>query len=285
MIWVIDLDFIAQQDQFIKFIESYNTYLRPAYWIAENNDDESLINVKKKGNSFKLYSLDNICQSRSIFWKNEPNITPKTTDALWFKKGDNGDFFIYLIEFKGDKIENKSTKQRFEEYINDLKEIRDKTDNSFEKKETQKLINKIEPFYKKYSDSMLNSLVLKPLETITTSLPLIYKDYYGKNKENDGVEYMDMKDFLRKATINYYVVIFCDGDKEDNPFKTSTFTKTMGNEIVNEIPRNDDSDLKENYKNNLNTYYERYKKAKIFNFYDYLDPSQVNMFIQDTFVE
>ena len=132
---------------------------------------------------------------------------------------------------------------------------------------------------------MLNSLVLKPLETITTSLPLIYKDYYGKNKENDGVEYMDMKDFLRKATINYYVVIFCDGDKEDNPFKTRTFTKTMGNEIVNEIPRNDDSDLKENYKNNLNTYYERYKKAKIFNFYDYLDPSQVNMFIQDTFVE
>lgn len=285
MIWVIDLDFIAQQDQFIKFIESYNTYLRPAYWIAENNDDESLINVKKKGNTFKLYSLDNICQTRSIFWKNEPNITPKTTDALWFKKGDNGDFFIYLIEFKGDKIENKSTKQRFEEYINDLKEIRDKTNNSFEKKETQKLINKIEPFYKKYSDSMLNSLVLKPLETITTSLPLIYKDYYGKNKENDGVEYMDMKDFLRKATINYYVVIFCDEDKEDNPYRTRTFTKTIGNEIVNEIPRNDDSDLKENYKNNLNTYYERYKKAKIFNFYDYLDPSQVNMFIQDTFVE
>lgn len=285
MIWVIDLDFIAQQNQFIKFIESYNAYLWPAYRIAENNDDESLINVKKKGNRFKLYSLDNICQSRPIFWKNKPNITPKTTDALWFKKDDNGDFFIYLIEFKGDKIENKSTKQKFKEYIDDLKEIRDKTDNYFEKEETQKLINKIEPFYNKYSDSMLNSLVLKPLETITTSLPLIYKDYYGKNKENDGVEYIDMNDFLRKATINYYVVIFCDKDKEYNPYRTRTFTKTMGNEIVNEIPKNDNLDLKENYKNNLNTYYERYKKAKIFNFYDYLDPSQVNIFIQDTFVE
>ena len=282
---MINLNFIAQQNQFIKFIESYNEYLWPAYRIAEKNDDKSLINVKKDGNCFKLYSLDNICQSRSIFWKNEPNITPKTTDALWFKKGGGGKFFIYLIEFKGDKIDNKSTKQRFKDYIKELKRNKKYALNDIDKREIQNVINNILPFYNKYSDSMLNSLVLKPLETITTSLPLIYMDYYGKNKKNDGVEYIDMKDFLRKAIINYYVVIFCDKDKEDNPHRVRTFAKTTGNEIINEIPQKDDLELKENYKNNLNTYYERYKKAKIFNFYDYLDPSQVNMFIKDTFVE
>lgn len=190
---------MEQQDQFKRFLKSYDNFLRPAYIIAQNNDDNTILNVKKIGSHFKFYSLDNICQSRTIFWKDTPiDFTPKTTDAIWFKRLDNGLFFIYLIEFKGDKIKNKSTKFRFKKYLEELEKKRDEAWNPIDQREINEIINKITPFYNKYSDSMLNSLVLKPLETITTSIPLIYKDYYDKNKDKDEVKFINIVDFLKK---------------------------------------------------------------------------------------
>lgn len=292
------MDFIEQQKQFEMFLKSYEDYLRPAYMIAQNNDDETILNVKKIGSHFRLFSLDSICQTRKIFWKySSINFTPKTTDAIWFKPGDDGSFFIYLIEFKGDKIKNKSTKSRFKEYLEELENDRDQAWNPIDKREINKIINKITPFYNKYSDSMLNSLVLKPLETVTTTIPLIYKDYYLNNKDNDNVKFIDIVDFLKGAVINYYVVLFPDDNpkideeneiNEYNPFRNRTNAKTLGDTIVEGVythSQRDDIELKESYENILNSYYERYKQAEIINRYEFMATDEFNAFVSQSFDE
>ena len=58
----------------------------------------------------------------------------------------------------------------------------------------------------KFSDKMLNGLAAKPLETVTISLPLIYEEYYEKNK--DKVGYLDIRTFLRKSKILLYLFQF-----------------------------------------------------------------------------
>lgn len=286
---------MEQQDQFKRFLKSYDNFLRPAYIIAQNNDDNTILNVKKIGSHFKFYSLDNICQSRTIFWKDTPiDFTPKTTDAIWFKRLDNGLFFIYLIEFKGDKIKNKSTKFRFKKYLEELEKKRDEAWNPIDQREINEIINKITPFYNKYSDSMLNSLVLKPLETITTSIPLIYKDYYDKNKDKDEVKFINIVDFLKKAIIKYYVVLFPDDNpiideeneiNEYNPIENRLKAKITGNAIVDGVfsSENDDIELKESYEKILNTYYERYKQADIINEYKFMATDEFNHFVSELF--
>ena len=288
------MDFQEQQIQFKKFIKSYDDYLRPAYMIAESNDDETILNIKKIGSHFKFYSLDDICKTRSIFWKDTPfDITPKTTDAIWFDEGENGSFYIYLIEFKGDKIRNKSTKSRFKDYLDLLEEKRCQALNPIDEREIRDVINNITPFFNKYSDSMLNSLVLKPLETVTTSLPLIYRDYYDKNKDETDVEDMDFVDFLKKSVIKYYVVLVPDDNPEIdedneintyNPIRNRANANIAGNTVVEELHHSsDDVELKESYKKILNSYYERYKKEEIIDEYRFLATDEFNKFVSESF--
>ena len=290
------MESVDSQEQFQMFLNSYKDYLRPAYMIAQNNDDDTILNVKKIGSHFRLFSLDNICQTRSIFWKNTfVDFTPKTTDAIWFEKGDDGSSFIYLIEFKGDKIKNKSTKFRFKKYLDELEEKRNQALNPIDEREIRDVINSITPFYNKYSDSMLNSLVLKPLETVTTSIPLIYKDYYLKNKDDDNVKFINIVDFLKDAIINYYVVLFPDDNpeideeneiNEYNPFRNRTNAKTVGDAIVEEVQvnsENDDIELKDSYEKILNSYYERYKQAEIINQYKFMATDEFNSFVSELF--
>lgn len=268
------MNFIEQQELFCEFLESYHPYFKRAHIIAENNDDESILNARSVGNNYKFYALDNICQTRSLFIRSEINFTPKTIDAIRFKKCDDGRFYIYLIEFKGDKIKNRTSKAKFKEYLDDLKHKRDHALNSIECEETNEIINNIEPLYNKYSDSLLNSLVLKPLETVTTALPLIYRDFCQSNNPSKT---FDIVEFLRNAIIKYYVVLIPDDDT--NPFRTRTDAKTLANEVVNE----NDSELTENYGDNLKTYYERYKQAGIINSYKFMDTREFNTFVLDIF--
>ena len=147
--------------------------------------------------------------------------------------------------------------------------------NSIEKEEIQNIINRITPLYNKYSDSLLNSLALKPLETVTTAIPLIYKDYCQKNTPE---ETFDIVDFLRNSKINYYVVLIPDDDT--NPFRTRTNAKTTSNTIVN---NKNDLELTENYETNLKTYYERYKQAGIIDSYKFMDTREFNNFVLEIF--
>ncbi len=211
-----------------------------------------------------------------LFIKSEINFTPKTIDAIGFKKCENGSFIIYLIEFKGDKIHNKTSKAKFKQYLDELKQKHDNALNFIEEEEIQDILNHIEPLYHKYSDSLLNSLALKPLETVTTALPLIYKDYCENNNPR---EIFDIVEFLRKTVINYYVVLI--PDDETNTFRTRTAAKTLANAVVD---GDVDLELRENYENNLKTYYERYKQAGIIDSYKFIDTSEFNTFVLDIFM-
>lgn len=269
---------VKQQDLFIEFMESFDVYLKKAHVIAESNDDESILNVKSMGNNYLFYSLDNISQTRSLFFTCEVNFIPKTVDAIRFKKCEDGRFIIYLIEFKGDKIHKKTAKRDFYDYIKQLEDERDHALNSFERDEKQDILNHIKPLYSKYSDSLLNDLVLKPLECVTVALPLIYKDYLNKHKKQ---EIFDMVDFLRKSVINYYVVVIPEDD--ENTFRTRTNAKTVGDAVVDEDITEDDDELTKDYESNLKTYYERYKQAGIINSYKFMDTSEFNNFVLTTF--
>ena len=270
------MDFNKQQKLFLDFFKTYDNHLKKAHIIAENNDDESILNTRTIGNNYTFYSLDTICQTRSLFIGSEINFTPKTIDAMRFKKYENGLFYIYLIEFKGDKLRNKTSKAKFKEYLDDLKQKVENPLNFIEKEETQNIINHIEPLYNKYSDSLLNNLALKPLETVTTAIPLIYKDYC---ENNNPEEIFDIVEFLRKTVINYYVVLIADD--ETNTFRTRTAAKTLANAVIDDEK---DLELKENYESNLKTYYERYKQAGIINSYRFMDTSEFNTFVLDIFM-
>lgn len=269
------MDFIDQQELFCDFFQTYWAHLKRAHIIAENNDDESILNPRSVGNNYKFYSLDTICQTRPLFIRSEINFIPKTIDAIRFKKCDGGFFCIYMIEFKGDKIKNRTSKAKFKEYLDDLEQKLQYAENDFERRDIQDIIDHIAPLYNKYSDSLLNSLVLKPLETVTTALPLIYKDYCN---ENNPDETFDIVDFLRNCKINYYVVLI--PDDETNPFRTRTDAKTTSKTLVND---KDDLELTENYETNLKTFYERYKQAGIIDSYKFMDTREFNNFVLEIF--
>ena len=270
------MNHVKQQDLFMDFMQSFDVYLKKAHVIAENNDDESILNVKSIGNNYLFYSLDSISQTRSLFYTYEVSFTPKTVDAIKFKKCDDGRFIIYLIEFKGDKIHKKTAKRDFFDYIKQLKNERDHALNSIEREEKQDILNHIKPLYSKYSDSLLNDLALKPLECVTVALPLIYKDYLNKH---EAKEIFDIVDFLRKSVINYYVVVIPEDD--ENTFRTRTNAKTLGSAVVDDIT--EDDELTKDYESNLKAYYERYKQAGIINSYKFMDTSEFNNFVLTTF--
>ena len=102
---------------------------------------------------------------------------------------------IFLIEFKGDLLFKTSSKCRFVEAVESLK-------NKNYNDELTREISSLDKVIPKYSDNLLNSLAAKPLETVTVALPLIYEDYYSKN----DVEYLDIRSFLKNSRIIYRVV-------------------------------------------------------------------------------
>lgn len=261
------LNLTEEEEQFVKFIESFSDYYKPAYIVSDN-----ILNTKKGRNQFKLYSLDDICQS---FDMAEGNIgfTPKTADAIWCKKGNDGIFTIFLFEFKGDKITNFSSKFRFCEYIQKLIEKKQNSNFGEEQRNIQIDIDELIRILGKYSDTMLNGLILKPLETITVSLPLIYNCYYEINKNKEGIEHIDIVNFLRKTQIIYKVICYYDSG---NDYRERALSRRSGNysfelrksgckKVLENYDIEISQELTENYQDNLNTFYLRYNKAKIIN--------------------
>ncbi len=186
----------AEETQFVKFLESFPQFYKKAYEIAENAKGISILPMEGGKNEFKMYALDDICHSCNIFKDGNLMITPKTTDAIWYKK-ENNNFFIFLIEFKGDLLCRNSSKCTLVEVVDNLK-------NKNFNEEIEHEIFLLDKVLSKYSDRMLNGLAAKPLETVTIALPLIYEEYYEKNK--DTVEYLDIRNFLKNSRIVYRVV-------------------------------------------------------------------------------
>ena len=279
-----DVEYTEDEQKFVDFIESYSSYHKPAYIISMDNKGVPLLNNKKGKNQFPMYDLDKMCGACTIFWHDGIAITPKTTDALWFKKDEeNGVFYIILVEFKGDKLYHKSNKCELVKYLKTLKDRF--RDNPFDD-DARMDIPIIEKIIKKYSDKMLNGLALKPLETITIALPLLYQDYCNKHED---VESFDIVGFLRNSEIIYRVVTILDEENNDfpeNPTAShlqSAATASEGSDIcIEQGLVDEDMELLESYEANLATYYYRYAKANIIcDTKNFIDKSGFNNFIND----
>jgi len=222
-------------------------------------------------NDFKMYALDDICHSCNMFRDGNLLITPKTTDAIWYKKVDEN-FFIFLIEFREDLLCRNSSKCTLAEVVDNLKD----------KNYNDELGHELFLLDKKYSDRMLNALAAKPLETVTIALPLIYEEYYEKNKDN--VEYFDIRNFLKNSRIIYRVVSISE-DYEPNRQRTRSRSYRCSNIISASCKKlareRHDRELESSYESSLQTYHRRYERAGIVYSAGFVDNIAFNNFIEN----
>ena len=259
---------------FVEFLQSFPQFYKKAHEIAENTKGISILPMENGENGFKMYALDDICHSCDIFRDGNLLITPKTTDAIWYKKvGEN--FFIFLIEFKGDLLCRNSSKCTLVEVVDNLK-------NKNYNNELEHELFLLDKVLLKYSDRMLNGLAAKPLETVTIALPLIYEEYYEKNKEM--VEYLDIRNFLKNSRIVYRVVSISE-DYEPNRQRTRARSYRCSNiipSLCKKLAREKhDRELESSYESSLQTYYRRYERAGIVYSAGFVDNMAFNNFIEN----
>ena len=271
------MSFSDEEIQFIKFLEYYPQFYKKAHVIAENKEGESILPTGKGRNEFKMYALDDICHSCNNFYDDGIFFTPKTTDAIWYKKIEDK-FFIFLIEFKGDKLCKNSSKCSLVDVFDTIKQKNEVYHNEF-----RSVIGSLEKIINKYSDKMLNGLAAKPLETVTISLPLIYEEYYEKNKDNDDVKYIDIKSFLDNARIVYRVVSIADENanrqkSRGRAYRCSNMVPALCDRYAKE---NNDREINSSYESSLKTYHKRYEKAGIIYNADFVDNTAFNNFINN----
>lgn len=276
-----DLSFEEEIEQFIKFLEYYNeSYYLPSHVIAENIFGETILPTDRGRNQFKMYSLDEICKSCDCFREGRFIFTPKTTDAIWYKTyGD--DFYIFLIEFKGDYLCKNTRKCTLIELKDDLEVLQQRYENN---EDFGDIVKRMDSIINKYSDKMLNGLAVKPLETVTVSLPLIYEEYYKKNQDQGSVKWIDIKEFLDKSKIVYRLVSISEGHNPNrfrtrtNAYRCSSFIPISCNKYAQ--AEEDDEPIK-SYESNLRPFYKRYQNAGIINHYDFIENTEFNNFIKD----
>ncbi|MBE6498050.1 MAG: hypothetical protein E7Z81_07200 [Methanobrevibacter sp.] len=262
----------SDEIKFVEFLKSFSQFYWPSHKIAENSKGVSILPHDGNKNEFKMYALDEICHSCSIFKEGGVWFTPKTTDAIWYKKeGDN--FFIFLIEFKGDFLCKTSSKCSLVEVVDSLK-----AKNYYD--ELSPEITSLDKIVDKYSDRMLNGLASKPLETVTIALPLIYEEYYT----NNNVEYLDIRKFLSSSRIIYRVVSISE-DYEPNRQRTRGRSYRCSNMIPSACKKlareRHDKELEASYESSLQTYHRRYEKAGIVFSAGFVDNIAFNNFIEN----
>ena len=265
-----------EEAQFVEFLGSFPQFYKKAHEIAENTKGISILPMENGENEFKMYALDDICHSCKIFNEGSLLITPKTTDAIWYKK-ENNNFFIFLIEFKGDFLCKTSTKCTLVEAVDNLKVKNERLNDELEHELF--LLDKV---VSKYSDKMLNGLAHKPLETVTIALPLIYEEYYEKNKNN--VEYLDIREFLKNSRIVYRVVSISDKYEPNRQrsrgrsYRCSNMIPSICRRLAQE---KHDRELDSSYESSLQTYHRRYERAGIVYSAGFVDNVAFNNFIEN----
>ncbi|SDA45092.1 hypothetical protein [Methanobrevibacter millerae] len=268
-------DYTDEEKLFINFLNYYSNYHMAAYRIAENNNHETILPTDRGRNRFEMYALDEICKSCQCFKHQDYESRPKTTDAIWYKKHDDK-FFIFLIEFKGDYLCKHSNKCSLIDILDTLKQKNEALNH-----ELTGEINQLKKIVGKYSDKMLNGLAVKPLETVTIALPLIYEEYYNKNKENN-IEHLDISNFLKNSKIIYRVVSISENytpnrwRSRGNAYRCSNVTPIACTKYAE--AENDDEPIK-SYEDSLKAFHRRYLDAGIIQSADFIENTEFNNFI------
>lgn len=159
-------------------------------------------------NPFHMYGLDWMVKS-SDKW-NKSN-SPKSVDALFIKKCEDGNLVLHVIEFKFIKDISKKTKLN-NLYMNIIEKnnkyvLNQSKGSYFDKKEKRcfdnDFVNDFEEIKDAYIDEIENSLQLKPYEAIYIVLPKLYDEYCElKNKTKK-----DFRGYLSNLKKYYWVCL------------------------------------------------------------------------------
>ena len=179
-------------DNNIKFVDTISSISS-----SSNSNEQFLIESNEL-----LLNLDLITEDLFINYLKYKS-KPTSMDGMYFTfKKDN--FKLYLIEFKGEKLETISHKNYFKCKILSLFE------NECKNKDCPiKSLNKqkIQKMYETYDDEITSNLKLKPYETIFIILPKLYEEYRKKESLNDEEIIPNFLDYLiSKISINLLVV-------------------------------------------------------------------------------
>lgn len=236
---------------FIEFIQSFDKYLQPLSEISKNHIGPVVTADKE------MYNFDEICQNTKSFSK--INNYSRTTDAFYYKIKENGELKLYFIEFKGDYLENPTREEDMKRLYNRYKKCKKELPSEeqvshcgelFNKHQTRiygrffsdKQFKKLRQIKNKFSDSLIESLELKPLESILVALPVIYRDYV----EEHDAEKINIKKFLEKCEKEIWVIAL------------STSNRNRGH-VQSRRPGS--------YIEKIETQYDRLKMANVFDNY------------------
>lgn len=244
-------DLTNESKLFIEFIHSFDKYLQPLSEISKNHIGP-VVNADNK-----MYNFDKICHNTKSFSKIE-NYS-RTTDAFYYKIKQNGELKLYFIEFKGDYLQNFTREKDMEKFSKFFKKCKKELPSEEQVSYYEELFNehqtriygsffsdrqckKLMQINNKFSDSLIESLELKPLESILVALPVIYKDYVAENNTKE----INIKKFLERCEKEIWVIAL------------STSNRTR---------RRVQSRRPGSYNEKIETQYNRLKMANVFDNY------------------
>ena len=235
-------------EEFMDFLESYNSYLMPLSEMTKNHLGDSLIE-----SSFKFYSLDDIVFNMGY----DIRMNPKTTDTIYFKN-ENGKLVLYLMEFKFmNFIDTKNqAKKLFEEFKKEYTNTHNFSDELYDyfmniiefefefadiedseviarrlfdqfkveyaKNQTfnETYLNYFEKIFYSYEDGNLVNIIFKVIETLNIFIPELYEKYCHDN----NIQVKDIREYIRNIDKRFILVI--DNNKQ-NPIRSRMQTKNI----------------------------------------------------------
>ncbi len=200
--------------EFKNFIKSHEEFYKDITEISKNKFGKSLIE-----NSFKMYSLDEMCWDCELL----EEFTPKTTDALWYKESLDGKITLYIIEFKFHNFDNPNAKDMLKIMTEDVKKF-DCVSDKFKKN-----MNKVKKYY---GDDVEFGLILKPIESLSVVIPTLYEQYCIDN----DIDPKDIRKFLDKVEKKLIVFISQYDDKKKHN-KSKQRVQSMGGALENNYNR------------------------------------------------
>ena len=137
--------------------------------------------------------------------------SPAIVDGIYFNFNKRNKLSLFLIEFKGDKLDKKPLKIFYKENICTLK------DNACANQILECPINKlnqntVRTIYEHYEDEMAVQLKLKPIETILIAIPTLFREYMGINEDSNA--------FLKDFFACHIYIVYANGNNSGNTHMT-----------------------------------------------------------------
>lgn len=196
---------------FIEFLESFREEIYTDEHFRKHNLFDKITEISRKDGGkrepliereFKMFSLDDMCHACNLLKTN----TPKTTDALFYKKNDDETLSLYFIEFKYHNLDNPDWKDTFDTIVDEINASTNK--NKFKCISKYKYqLTKIKQYY---GDEVEHKLILKPIESIEIVVPALYEEYCQKEDESQK----DIKTYLKNVEKRVFVFVSDYSPKE-----------------------------------------------------------------------